>query len=466
MIMFKIRGMRRYGFLVSSIGIACTAALTLAQGPPASVATVRPASATGPSAVPGSTRSLPLLPLVRTRARGAAVTEQGLRRTDVPRFFLVGVVWDDPDAELHGSVRIRTRSAATGTWSDWQDLDTHHNTDHGADPGTAERVPGAVRGATAPLWVGASDGVEVHVRAEAGDSGRGAAAGPAAALPSGLRLELVDPGGEPVPRGSGATVSRSGEPSGKAAAAFGVPAAGAPLAPPDATRIPALAREDGRRERPARPGGKETERRGTGPYIGPRPPIVTRRGWGADESLRSGEFVYSDTVKAVFVHHTSSGNNYSCAQTPSLIRSIYRYHVQSMGWRDIGYNFLVDRCGTIYEGRAGGVARAVLGAHTAGFNTNSAGIAVLGSYNISEPPPAVVTAVAQLAAWKLGLHGVNPSGKTYLTSGGGNLYQKGKSVRLDVISGHRDGFPTDCPGLRLYGKLGTIRSAAARYQGR
>jgi uncharacterized protein with LGFP repeats len=171
-------------------------------------------------------------------------------------------------------------------------------------------------------------------------------------------------------------------------------------------------------------------------------------------------------VKAAFVHHTASGNNYTCAQAPSVIRSIYRYHVGSMGWRDIGYNFLVDKCGKIYEGRAGGVAKPVLGAHTLGFNTNSMGVAVIGTYSSTKPSSSAVKAIAQLAAWKLGLHGMNPKGKTSLTSGGGNLYPKGKSVRLNVISGHRDGFLTACPGGKLYGKLGTARSTAAKYQGR
>ncbi|HSX98696.1 MAG TPA: N-acetylmuramoyl-L-alanine amidase, partial [Streptomyces sp.] len=145
---------------------------------------------------------------------------------------------------------------------------------------------------------------------------------------------------------------------------------------------------------------------------------------------------------------------------------IYRYHVVSSGWRDIGYNFLVDKCGNIYEGRAGGVAKAVMGAHTLGFNTNTMGIAVLGSYGTTKPPAVAVKGIAQLTAWKLGLYGANPNGKTYLTSGGGNLYAKGKKVRLHVISGHRDGFATACPGGRLYGKLGTARTQAARYQGR
>jgi uncharacterized protein with LGFP repeats len=166
------------------------------------------------------------------------------------------------------------------------------------------------------------------------------------------------------------------------------------------------------------------------------------------------------------VHHTASGNKYWCSEVPSLIRSIYRYHVESSGWRDIGYNFLVDRCGNIYEGRAGGVAKPVMGAHTLGFNTNSMGIAVLGTFVNSKPSKRAVGAIARLTAWKLGLFGGNPNGKTYLTSGGGNLYPKGKNVRLNVISGHRDGFATECPGRQLYRKLGSTRTTAARLQGR
>lgn len=112
------------------------------------------------------------------------------------------------------------------------------------------------------------------------------------------------------------------------------------------------------------------------------------------------------------------------------------------------------------------MAKAVLGAHTRGFNRDSTDKAVIGSYGATKPPGAAVTAVARLTAWKLGLHGAGPRGKTYLTSGGGNLYPKGKNVRLNVISGHRDGFATECPGKRLYAKLGTARSSAACYQGR
>ncbi|MCX4762599.1 peptidoglycan recognition protein [Streptomyces sp. NBC_01275] len=442
--------------------------------------------------LPGSTQSLPLAPLARDRALGGASPDRGLTRRDVRRFSLLGVVWDDPVAELHGRVQVRTRPAAGGDWSGWQDLETH-NADHGADPDTPESSSGHVRGATAPLWVGDSDGVEVRVHPDAQrrtqDTGRGLRTVSATEpLPSGLRLELVDPGAAapaatPVPAGPqrsrGRSVRGPGDgpkaPNGEtatSAAATAASAVNAGLAPLGAREIPALDRLATERELFALRGTELTseqrrrQEQRAKPYIGPRPRIVTRRGWGADESLRETGFRYTTKVKAAFVHHTATGNSYKCSQAPSVIRGIYRYHVKSMGWRDIGYNFLVDKCGNIYEGRAGGVAKAVLGAHTLGFNTNSMGIAVLGSFATAKPTSATVTAVARLTAWKLGLFGGNPKGKTYLKSGGGNLYRKGKNVRLNVISGHRDGFATECPGRQLYGKLGSARSTAARYQGR
>lgn len=425
--MYRIRGMR--GFLASSTGVTCAAALALPLAPPAAANTTTTSAppVTSPTArpetyAPGGTQSLPLAPLARDRAPGAA--EQGLPRRDVRHFSLVGVVWDNPATELHGRVEVRTRATATGAWSGWRELETH-NADHAADPGTPESTSGRVRGATAPLWVGESDGVEVRVRAaDAPTPARTAPAAPR--LPTGLRLELVDPGEDAPPPANGAR-TRAAHPA----------------------VLPAL---------PAR--------QKTKPHAGPRPRITTRRGWGADEKLREKGFVYTKKVKAAFVHHSDTGNNYRCSQAPSVIRGIYRYHVRSMGWRDLGYNFLVDKCGNIYEGRAGGVSKPVLGAHTLGFNSNSMGIAVLGTYSSKKPSSAALKAIARLTAWKVGLYGMNPRGKTYLKSGGGNLYPKGRKVRLNVISGHRDGFATNCPGKKLYAKLGTARAKAAAYQGR
>ncbi|WP_217164508.1 peptidoglycan recognition protein [Streptomyces sp. AC512_CC834] len=428
------------GFLASSIGVTCAAALALPLTPPTTGATATATATTRAEAyAPGGTQSLPLAPLARDRTPGAA--EQGLPRRDVRHFSLVGVIWDNPATELHGRVEVRTRATATGTWSGWQELETH-TADHAADPGTPESTSGRVRGATAPLWVGESDGVEVRVRAENGPETTRTVR-TASRLPTGLRLELVDPGEGTPPAPAPAPGPGEGT---RATATTG------------ATEIPALSRARTRAELPAR--------QKANPYVGARPNITTRRGWGADETLREKEFVYTKKVKAAFVHHSDTGNNYRCSQAPSVIRSIYRYHVNSMGWRDLGYNFLVDKCGKIYEGRAGGVSKAVLGAHTLGFNSNSTGIAVLGTYSSKKPSSAAVKAIARLTAWKVGLYGMNPRGKTSLKSGGGNLYRKGKKVRLNVISGHRDGFATSCPGKKLYGKLGSTRSKAAEYQGR
>ncbi|MER7959267.1 N-acetylmuramoyl-L-alanine amidase [Streptomyces sp. NPDC096030] len=465
-------------YLATSIAVTCATALALpfslatpagalplaaAAAPtavppaadPAADPVVHPsAREAAPDAVPqetdvaGSTQSLPLAPLGdgRRAVGGAGAGVQGLARRDVRPFSLVGVVWDDAHAHLHGTVQVRTRATGNAQWSAWQDVEIH-NDDHGADPGTVEAASGALRGATAPLWVGDSDGVEVRVRPDRQDD---IAAAVAEALPEGLRIELVDPGPEPAaargpePRAGQAHGARAAHraPTVEEAAAASV---NAQLASVGTAVIPAAAAAK--------------------PYIGPRPRIITRKGWGADERLREKGFVYTKAVKAAFVHHSATGNNYTCKQAPSVLRSIYRYHTQSSGWRDFGYNFAVDKCGNIYEGRAGGVAKPVRGAHTLGFNTNSMGIAVLGTYGSTTPPAAVVTAVAKLTAWKLGLHGVNPKGKTTLVSAGGK-YKKGKKVTFNSIAGHRDGYTTACPGARLYGKLGTARTASAKYQGR
>ncbi|MFI6657850.1 peptidoglycan recognition protein [Streptomyces sp. NPDC050523] len=475
-----------------SVGVACATALALPLTLPAAAATASPATSRAGSVpaaarhdLPGSTRSLPLRPLgprARDRAIGSpAAGELGLTRRDVRHFSMVGVVWDNPDTALHGRVQVRTRATGSRVRSGWQSLETHN--DDAADPGTAERTSGRVSGSTAPLWVGDSDGVEVRVRAEGGIRTKASApatraAAPASALPSGLRLELVDPGGDGDGDGEGdgeagaalqgmsADAPRTGTLGEESAETLAASAANAGLAPLGATEIPALGRAATEREVWSLGEGELTSSQRAKPYIGPRPRIITRRGWGADERLREKGFVYTKKVKVAFVHHTSSGNGYSCSQAASVIRGIYRYHVRSMGWRDIGYNFLVDKCGNIYEGRAGGVAKAVLGAHTLGFNGNSMGVAVLGSFGAHKPPAAALRAISRLTAWKLGLYGANPRGKAYLKSGGGNLYRKGKNVRLNVISGHRDGFATACPGTQLYRKLGTARSTAARYQGR
>ncbi|WP_328721358.1 N-acetylmuramoyl-L-alanine amidase [Streptomyces sp. NBC_00247] len=467
----------------ATIGVTCAAALTLSLAAPTPALPVARASATPAADPPGSTQSLPLAPLAENRAAGetAATAAQGLTPREVEPFSLLGVVWDDAATELPGTVEVRTRATATARWSGWQAVETH-NDEHAAEPGTPEGDAASVRGATAPLWVGASDAVEVRVRPTITDL-FGRAAEPAV-LPKGLRLELVDPGADPP---ATASTVPGAQPAAGTTATDGTGGTGTgTTVPPDTDTadvavLPALSRAQtiadaqarglGLPAAPEADQGADAPRAGSAvaaakPYIGPRPGIITRKGWGADEKLRESQFAYTTTVKAAFVHHSATGNNYTCSQSASILRGIYRYHVKSNGWRDIGYNFAVDKCGNIYEGRAGGVTRAVLGAHTLGFNSKTMGIAVLGSYASTNPPTAAVNAVAKLTAWKLGLFGINPKGTVTLVSGGGNRYKKGSSVKMNAISGHRDGFATECPGARLYKKLGTTRTTSARLQGR
>ena len=163
----------------------------------------------------------------------------------------------------------------------------------------------------------------------------------------------------------------------------------------------------------------------------------------------------------MFVHHTASSSNYSAADVPSLIRGFYRFHVLSRGWFDIGYNYLVDRYGRIYEGRSGGITNNVRGAQVAGFNTGSAGVALIGNYSSSSPTEAQLTALRDVVAWRLDLAHVDPLSTQRLISGGGDRYAAGAVVPVKAISGHRDVGSTTCPGAVMYAELPALRTAVA-----
>ncbi|MFF7719216.1 N-acetylmuramoyl-L-alanine amidase [Streptomyces luteogriseus] len=256
-----------------------------------------------------------------------------------------------------------------------------------------------VRGSTQPLWTGPSDGVQVRLSGSR--------------LPEGLRVELVDP-----EAGSDAVHTEAVDPD---------------VVPPAA-----------------------------GPQAAERPAMTSRSAWGADESLVKDPPTYTGDTKAMFVHHTAGTNDYSCSESASIVRGVFLYHVQSNGWNDIGYHFLVDKCGTVFEGRAGGVDKPVLGAHTYGFNTATSSVSVLGDYSTAATNAAVRASVAKVAAWKLGLYGIDPTGTTVLTSGADNgKYKLGQKVTFHRVSGHRDGYPTECPGQHLYDDLPEIRTLAA-----
>ncbi|HJW58186.1 MAG TPA: peptidoglycan recognition protein, partial [Actinomycetota bacterium] len=191
---------------------------------------------------------------------------------------------------------------------------------------------------------------------------------------------------------------------------------------------------------------------------------MSRAGWGADERIRRADPDYSDTVKAAVVHHTVQSNSYSPSESAALVRADYLYHVRTRGWNDIGYNFLVDRYGRVFEGRYGGITRAVLGAHAGGFNTNTTGVALLGTFTTARPTGPMLAGLNRLLAWKLDLTHVDPRGSTALTSAGGanTRYPAGRRVVVNTILGHRSTSYTTCPGDPTIARLGAIRAAVSR----
>jgi uncharacterized protein with LGFP repeats len=172
-------------------------------------------------------------------------------------------------------------------------------------------------------------------------------------------------------------------------------------------------------------------------------------------------------VQAAFVHHTVTVNEYGPQDSAAIVLGIHKYHRDTNGWNDIGYNFLVDRYGQVFEGRAGGIDQAVVGAQAQGYNSVSTGVAVLGTHSAVPITPQAMTALAQLLGWKLSLHGVPCEGTVVVPSGGGsmNRYPAGRPVTLNRICGHRDGDATSCPGDALYGRLPELRRRAAALAG-
>jgi hypothetical protein len=348
---------------------------------------------------------------VRSQSRTGGAAAQEIRVVSEPEpvegFGTVGVTWKDGQRLDEEDVQVSVRTRQDGAWSQWQEM--HFDADHAPDPGSPDAGgERAVREGTDAVVVGDVD--DVQVRAVAAD-GR---------APKGLSLSIVDPGEE-------AEVDRVvSEP---AAQQVAQPASQAATVASDTTQSARLA------------------------AAVPRPQIFTRKDWGADERLRDGAPQYGE-IHAGFVHHTVNANTYDRDDVPGILRGIYAYHTQSRGWSDVGYNFLVDRFGRIWEGRAGGIDRPVVGAHTLGYNSDSFAMSAIGNFETVRPSEAVVDAYAALMAWKLSLHGVAADDTRQFVT----------SRYFQAINGHRDAGSTACPGRNLYAKLGAIRRTAASIQ--
>jgi N-acetylmuramoyl-L-alanine amidase len=195
------------------------------------------------------------------------------------------------------------------------------------------------------------------------------------------------------------------------------------------------------------------------------PKIITRGGWQADESIRRAPPRYAPALKLTVVHHTATTNGYSCARSASIVRGIEVYHVKGNGWDDIGYNFLVDACGQVFEGRYGGVTKNVVGAHSGGFNRGTMGVSLIGTYQRAVPTQAEQDALVKLLAWRLDLAHIDPLSYADYVSGGNGKFAAGRIVRLRVVSGHRDTYLTECPGDALYRLLPTLAKRVAQSGG-
>jgi hypothetical protein len=197
------------------------------------------------------------------------------------------------------------------------------------------------------------------------------------------------------------------------------------------------------------------------------PHFITRREWGAKQEQGGCEpraKAQLGRVKAGVIHHTVSTNDYSEAEAPGIVLGICRYHRNGNGWNDIGYNALVDRFGNIYQGRAGGMSRPVIGAQAEGVNSQTSGVAAIGDYTKQKPSAAQLAGLVKYLAWKLDIAGVQARGSTWLTSAGGDTQRTpaGERVKVKPIFNHGVTNYTACAGEALNKLVPQIRRDVQR----
>ncbi|MGV8973112.1 MAG: N-acetylmuramoyl-L-alanine amidase [Rhodoglobus sp.] len=317
-------------------------------------------------------------------------------------FQTMGMTWPEGAAVdgLGGQVRTKT----DGQWSGWADLVP---SDDAPDAGSSDATH-AVRGGTDSVWIGDADAVQLAFAATPQGG------------PDGLSLALIGSDEKAAPANDAVVGSAA---TGKATVHSASYASGRVAA----ATVPA---------------------------------VIPRAQWGAPAQVCTPD-VASKLIGAA-VHHTADQNDYSTvAEAMQRIRNDAAYHINSRGWCDIGYNFVVDKWGNIYEGRANSMNAPVVGVHAGGFNTGTVGVAMLGTYD-SAPSAATQQAVAQIIGWRLGQYDVDPSGSMlYATGEGENSRFANETVSLPRVFGHRDVAFTACPGQGGWNALPTIRAIAS-----
>ena len=413
------------------------------------------AASVSPAAVRGATATVPalaqatgaadapvpsILPAATDPQADAALLTDPL---EVDRFFVAGFTWTG-GADLPDGVRIYLRVRENGTWSPWY-------LNEAADAGRDDRATSG----TGEFVTGGADAIQASV---VGSS-----------LPAGLKLALVPsrPQGEEVLDAGDLTTTQAA-PTPVIEDASAMENQGTQVDPAAMTlsASPAWATQ------PAAVSAAPAAAPALAPVAttanGLPVAVTTRAEWGANASYMSWDPEYARAGHVV-VHHTAGTNSYSAGQSASIVRGIYYYHAVTLDWGDIGYNFLVDKFGTVFEGRSGSVAapagKMSIGAHARGVNTGTMGISMMGDYSAVSPSDAQLSSVGKMAGWFLKRAGISDvTGWAGLHVWTTERYQAGSTISMPRILGHRDVGYTTCPGNVGYSKLDTIR-AIAKAQG-
>ncbi|MCI9888085.1 N-acetylmuramoyl-L-alanine amidase [Micrococcales bacterium 31B] len=194
------------------------------------------------------------------------------------------------------------------------------------------------------------------------------------------------------------------------------------------------------------------------------PAVISRASWGCDESLRSWSPTYGSTNQLVALHHAEGTNSYTSSQAASQVRGIYYYHAVTLGWGDIGYNVVADKYGNLYEGRYGGLNRNPNGGHAYGFNSNTAGVCMLGSFTSISPSDAMIASITRWVGWKSGgYYHFDVNGTTSYAPTVSDKWPAGVYNNFKRFVGHRDLIYTSCPGDRAYPLLAGMRTNINAY---
>jgi hypothetical protein len=365
---------------------------------------------------------------------------------------LVGVEWSgDPETEF--TVEVRNDDG------EWKAVGTVGAVDVAPDPGSPDARSAAHRVGVAntsePLWIGNADVVRITASTGAvSDVTLAAVSAPAAHAPKGSAGALGSPlASGPDRFGYGLVLVLGGLALGAIAVGWSPWRSRRRAALAAVTGLVVLAACD-----PAPPAPST---------VGPSQPAITTHAqwgpglnWNPSPDCAPGPTIAPD-MKFAVVHHTVNANSYGASESAAIVRAIWQYHVGTLNYCDIAYNFLVDKYGQIFEGRMGGIDKSVVAAHTGGFNTGSTGAAFIGDYTSEQPTVAGWNAMVSLLAWKLSLHHVDPSKGFTATSGGaGARWPAGTVVSFpNAIVGHRDLWPTACPGDAFYPRMGELRNA-------